>query len=99
MAETPYVVGKLSVVEASRRFSRDLSHLEAEQKEIAGAASRAPEVPLCVDLDGTLVRTDLAWEPSRLVPSLRPGPQLRRFLPECGKKPGGLLASGPPAEL
>jgi 4-hydroxybenzoate polyprenyltransferase/phosphoserine phosphatase len=62
MAETPYVVGKLSVAEASRLFSRDLSHLEAEQKEIAGAASRATEVPLCVDLDGTLVRTDLAWE-------------------------------------
>jgi len=38
------------------------TRLEAEQKEIAGAASRATEVPLCVDLDGTLVRTDLAWE-------------------------------------
>jgi hypothetical protein len=53
---------RAAVAEASRRSSRDLSHLEAEQKKIAAAASRASEVPLCVDLDGTLVRTDVAWE-------------------------------------
>ncbi len=53
---------KDAMAEASRRSSPNLGHLEAEQKKIAGEASRATEVPLCVDLDGTLVRTDVAWE-------------------------------------
>jgi 4-hydroxybenzoate polyprenyltransferase/phosphoserine phosphatase len=42
--------------------SREAGQLKGAQTEIAAAASRAAEAPLCVDLDGTLLRTDLAWE-------------------------------------
>lgn len=33
-----------------------------EPTEIVAAASQTAEAPLCVDLDGTLLRTDLVWE-------------------------------------
>jgi 4-hydroxybenzoate polyprenyltransferase/phosphoserine phosphatase len=46
----------------SRRSPRDPGQSEEAQTEVAAGASRTDEVPLCVDLDGTLLRTDLAWE-------------------------------------
>ena len=62
MRATEQTIDKVVGAEVSSPSSYDVGRLRAAQTEIAAVASGAAEAPLCVDLDGTLVRTDLAWE-------------------------------------
>ena len=62
MRATEQTIDKVVTAEVSSPSSCDVGRLKAEQTEVAAVASGAAEAPLCVDLDGTLVRTDLAWE-------------------------------------
>jgi len=62
MRITEHTTDKDAVVEAPFRSPRDLGHLEEAHPKLAAMASEPADTPLCVDLDGTLVRTDLVWE-------------------------------------
>ncbi len=62
MRATEQTINKVVTAEVSSPSSYDVGRLRTEQTEIAAVASGAAEAPLCVDLDGTVVRTDLAWE-------------------------------------